>query len=43
MGKFVKITDMSREDGRPLLHLENEDLMPLPAPLEVARAYWWEE
>ncbi len=32
--KFVKLSDMAREDGQPLLHLENEDLMPLPRPLD---------
>ena len=32
--QFVKIGDMSREDGRPLIHLENEQLMPLPYPLD---------
>ena len=31
---FVKLSDMAREDGQPLLHLENEDLMPLPRPLD---------
>ncbi len=31
---FVKLSDMAREDGQPLLHLENEDLMRLPPPLD---------
>ena len=31
--KSVPISDASREDGQPLTHVENEDLMPLPAPL----------
>ncbi len=31
---FVKLSDMAREDGRPLLHLENDELMPLPRPLD---------
>ncbi|MFH1575150.1 MAG: (Fe-S)-binding protein [Acidobacteriota bacterium] len=30
----VRIKDMSRRDRKPLVHLENTDLMPLPAPLE---------
>jgi Fe-S oxidoreductase len=32
--KGAKLSDMSREDRRPLTHIENEDLMPLPAPLD---------
>jgi Fe-S oxidoreductase len=32
--KDVKLSDMSREDRQPLIHIENEDLMPLPAPLD---------
>jgi len=34
MSKFVDLHDMSREDSQPLTHVENSDLMPLPAPLE---------
>ncbi len=34
MSKFVDIHDMSREDSWPLTHVENADLMPLPAPLD---------
>ena len=34
MSRRVKLEDMSRADRRPLVHLENEDLMPLPSPLE---------
>jgi Fe-S oxidoreductase len=29
----IKPGDMSREDKKPLVHLENKDLMPLPPPL----------
>ncbi len=35
--KRVKISDASREDGQPLVHLQTEDLMPLPAPLNAPR------
>ena len=31
--KNLKLAEMSREDGQRLVHLENKDLMPLPAPL----------
>ena len=34
MSKDLKISDMSRTDKQPLIHLENQDLMPLPAPLD---------
>jgi len=30
----ARLSDMSREDRRPLVHLENADLMPLPPPLD---------
>jgi len=30
----IKLTDMSRQDRKPLTHLENKDLMPLPYPLD---------
>ncbi len=30
----VKLTDMSREERTPIMHLELEDLMRLPEPLE---------
>jgi Fe-S oxidoreductase len=30
----IKLTDMSRPDRKPLTHLENEELMPLPYPLD---------
>lgn len=44
MSKRVKISDMSREDGKPLIHLTNEDLMPLPAPLDkVSADHNWTE
>jgi Fe-S oxidoreductase len=34
MSTRTKLEDMSRADRGPLAHLENEDLMPLPAPLD---------
>ena len=34
MKKDVKLEEMSRKDSKPLVHVENEDLMPLPAPLD---------
>jgi Fe-S oxidoreductase len=34
MNSRLKLTDMSRQEREPLIHLENEDLMPLPAPLD---------
>jgi len=34
MSHRIKLDDMSRSDRRPLTHLENESLMPLPAPLD---------
>ena len=34
MNKKIKLTDMSKKDGKPLVHLENEDLMPLPYPVD---------
>jgi len=30
----IRLEDMSREERKPLIHLENQDLMPLPPPLE---------
>ncbi|MBZ5497222.1 MAG: (Fe-S)-binding protein [Acidobacteriia bacterium] len=33
MSGKIRLNDMARKDGRPLAHLENEDLMPLPDPL----------
>ena len=30
----LKLSDMSRRDRKPLTHLENEELMPLPYPLD---------
>ncbi|MEW6757727.1 MAG: (Fe-S)-binding protein [Acidobacteriota bacterium] len=30
----INLSDMSRRDRNPLTHLENRDLMPLPAPLD---------
>jgi len=34
MTKKTQLKDMSRKDREPLAHLENRDLMPLPAPLD---------
>lgn len=34
--KSVRIREMSRDDGQPLVHLEKEDLMRLPVPLDGA-------
>jgi len=31
----MALNDMAREDGQPLIHLTNEELMPLPAPLDA--------
>jgi Fe-S oxidoreductase len=33
MSGKLRLTDVSRPDGEPLIHLENRDLMPLPDPL----------
>lgn len=30
----IRLSDMSRPDRKPLTHVENADLMPLPAPLD---------
>ncbi|MBI3015266.1 MAG: (Fe-S)-binding protein [Candidatus Tectomicrobia bacterium] len=30
----IRLKDLSRRDRRPLVHLENRDLMPLPPPLD---------
>jgi Fe-S oxidoreductase len=34
MNAPIRLEDMSRSDRRPLTHLENDGLMPLPAPLD---------
>lgn len=34
MKKSVKIADMAKKEREPLIHLENEELMPLPEPLD---------
>ena len=34
MSRFVDVRDMSRKDGEPLTHVDNQDLMPLPAPFD---------
>lgn len=36
MSRSADLSDLSRTDRTPLIHLENEDLMMLPAPLESA-------
>ena len=42
MKNRTEVKDMSRRDRTPLAHLENEDLMPLPAPLESpAKDHSW--
>jgi Fe-S oxidoreductase len=30
----IRLSDLSRSDREPLIHLDNADLMPLPAPLD---------
>ena len=34
MKERININQMSRPDRTPLVHVENEDLMPLPPPLD---------
>lgn len=34
MNRHIALREMSRPDREPLLHIDNEDLMPLPAPLD---------
>ncbi len=34
MKKDITLKDMSKKDREPLIHVENEDLMPLPGPLD---------
>jgi Fe-S oxidoreductase len=42
MKQKVKLRDMSKEERKPLIHLENQDLMPLPPPLDdPARDHGW--
>ncbi len=36
MSARVSVHDLSRRGGEPLIHLENQELMPLPAPLDGA-------
>ena len=38
MSDDLELSDMSRRDREPLVHLENDDLMPLPAPLDGVSA-----
>ena len=30
----LSLSDMSKQEKKPLVHLENADLMPLPPPLD---------
>jgi Fe-S oxidoreductase len=32
--KHIRISDLSREDQQPLIHLETRELLPLPVPLD---------
>ena len=32
----LRLSDMSKQEKKPLVHLENDDLMPLPSPLSDA-------
>jgi Fe-S oxidoreductase len=42
MSGRIKLEDMSLPDRRPLAHLGNQDLMPLPAPLaDAAKDHNW--
>lgn len=42
MSRPCSLDDISRPDREPLIHLENEDLMPLPPPLEdPAKDHAW--
>src|ERR1035438_6384325 len=42
MNSHVKLSDMSRTGREPLVHLQNEDLMPLPQPLDdPAKDHAW--
>ncbi len=42
MKKHIDLRDLSRTDRQPLTHLENTDLMPLPAPLDTpAKDHAW--
>ena len=34
MSRYVDIREVSRKDREPLTHVENDELMPLPAPLD---------
>ena len=34
MKKKIALSDMSRPVKKPLIHLEGQDLMPLPPPLD---------
>jgi Fe-S oxidoreductase len=39
---FIDLSDMSKAEKLPLVHLENEDLMPLPAPFDdPAKDHAW--
>jgi Fe-S oxidoreductase len=42
MKQKVKLRDMSKEERKPLIHLEDQDLMALPPPLDdPARDHGW--
>jgi len=42
MNEKLRPEDMSREEKKPLVHLDNEDLMPLPPPLDdPAKDHKW--
>ena len=34
MSRYVDLREVSRNDRKPLTHVENSDLMPLPAPFD---------
>jgi Fe-S oxidoreductase len=34
VSRFVDVRDVSRKGGEPLTHVDNKDLMPLPAPFD---------
>ena len=42
MSHFTRLRDLSRSNREPVIHLDNEELMPLPAPLDdPAREHAW--
>ncbi len=34
MSQHIRLSELSRPDREPVIHLENQDLMPLPAPFD---------